>query len=152
MAIGSVSPTEWFLQHNLWSTSPRSGPCQCRTGRPPCSASRFCSATAFRKRSWRKPSPHEESEEEHFWDGGSAPKPPRFSAFAPGFLGREASCARALGIPAPESALGLRLRRALPSAQVRSVYQGNLQKETGRLHKKLDAPSTRGPSKPRRRT
>jgi len=29
-----------------------------------------------------------------------------------------------LGIPAPESALGLRLRRALPSAQVRSVYQG----------------------------
>jgi len=28
------------------------------------------------------------------------------------------------GIPAPESALGLRLRRALPSAQVRSVYQG----------------------------
>ena len=32
--------------------------------------------------------------------------------------------ARSLGIPAPESALGLRLRRALPSAQVRSVYQG----------------------------
>src|SRR5450631_4870599 len=28
------------------------------------------------------------------------------------------------GIPAPESALGLRLRRALPSAQVRPVYQG----------------------------
>src|SRR4029077_13229805 len=76
------------------------------------------------KRSWRKPSPHEESEEEHCWDGRSAPKPPRFSAFAPGFLDREASCARHLGIPAPESALGLRLRRALPSAQVRSVYQG----------------------------
>ena len=64
------------------------------------------------------------SEEEHFRDGGSAPKPPRFCAFAPGFLDREASCARAPGIPAPESALGLRLRRALPSAQVRSVYQG----------------------------
>ena len=35
---------------------------------------------------------HEESEEEHFWDGGSAPKPPRFIAFAPGFLDWEASC------------------------------------------------------------
>src|ERR1700719_3476315 len=34
------------------------------------------------------------------------------------------AAARHLGIPAPESALGLRLRRALPSAQVRSVYQG----------------------------
>src|ERR1700692_1761386 len=55
--------------------------------------------------------------------GGSPPKPPRFIAFAPGFLDREASCARAPGIPAPESALGLRLRRALPSAQVRPVYQ-----------------------------
>src|SRR5882762_11195961 len=42
------------------------------------------------------------SEKEHFWDGGSAPKPPRFIAFAPGFLGREASSARHLGIPAPE--------------------------------------------------
>ena len=56
--------------------------------------------------------------------GGSAPKPPRFTAFAPGFLDREASSARAPEIPAPESALGLRLRRALPYAQVRSVYQG----------------------------
>src|SRR5258708_3912737 len=55
--------------------------------------------------------------------GGAAPKPPRFIAFAPGFLDREASCARAPGIPAPESALGLRLRRALPSAQGRPVYQ-----------------------------
>jgi len=36
----------------------------------------------------------------------------------------ERRAALALGIPAPESALGLRLRRALPSAQVRSVYQG----------------------------
>ena len=55
---------------------------------------------------------------------GLCPLPPRFNAFAPGFLDREASCARAPGIPAPESALGLRLRRALPYAQVRSVYQG----------------------------
>lgn len=55
---------------------------------------------------------------------GLCPWPPRFNAFAPGFLDREASYARTPGIPAPESALGLRLRRALPSAQVRSVYQG----------------------------
>ena len=82
----------------------------------------------------------EKSEEEQIWDGGSAPKPPRFSAFAPGFLGREASCARPLGIPAPESALGLRLRRALPSAQVRSVYQGCKLKSVSHLHKRLDAP------------
>ena len=67
----------------------------------------------------------EQSEEEHFWDGDSVPKPLRFCAFAPGFLDREASCARAPGIPAPKSALGLRLRRALPSAQVRLVYQGS---------------------------
>ena len=76
----------------------------------------------------RRPRPErpefEESEEEHFSGWGAAPKPPRFFAFAPGFLDREASCARTPGIPAPESALGLRLRRALPSAQVRSVYQG----------------------------
>ena len=63
------------------------------------------------------------SEQEHFRDG-ALPQTPRFCAFAPGFLDRKASCARASGIPAPESALGLRLRRALPSAQVRSVYQG----------------------------
>jgi hypothetical protein len=44
-------------------------------------------------------------------------------------LDREASCARSLGIPAPESALGLGLRRALPSAQV----------QLSRLHKTLDA-------------
>ena len=45
------------------------------------------------------------------------------------------------GIPAPESALGLRLRRALPSAQVRSVYQGGkVTKRKGHLHKLLDAP------------
>src|ERR1700719_2764547 len=41
-----------------------------------------------------------------FGIGGSAPKPPRFIAFAPGFLDREASFARAPEIPAPESALG----------------------------------------------
>jgi len=63
------------------------------------------------------------SDEEHL-RYGALPHTPRFCAFAPGFLDREASCARAPGIPAPESALGLRLRRALPSAQVRSVYQG----------------------------
>ncbi len=40
---------------------------------------------------------------------GLCPKPLRFSAFAPGFLDRKASCTRASGIPAPESALGLRL-------------------------------------------
>jgi len=56
--------------------------------------------------------------------GGSALKPPRFIAFAPGFLDGEASSARAPEIPARESALGLRLGRALPYAQVRSVYQG----------------------------
>jgi hypothetical protein len=67
--------------------------------------------------------PREESEEEYFSDGGPSRKLPRFIAFAPGFLGREASSARRLGIPAPESALGLRFRRALPSAQVRPVYQ-----------------------------
>ena len=71
------------------------------------------------------------------------PQTPRFSAFAPGFLDRETSCARAPGIPAPESALGLRLRRALPSAQVRSVYQGYTFKKDGRLHKRLDAPRHR---------
>src|SRR6202165_625853 len=121
-----------------WSTSPRSGPCRCRTGRPPYSASRFCSATVFRKRSRCRSSQHEESEEEHFLDGGSTPKPPRLSAFAPGFLDREASCARALGIPAPESALGLRLRRALPSAQVRSVYHGyNVRKSVAVYTKSL---------------
>ncbi len=36
------------------------------------------------------------------------------------------SCAHTLGIPASESVLRLRLRRALPSAQVRLVYQGLL--------------------------
>ena len=61
------------------------------------------------------------SDQEHFSGWGRRPKPPRFIAFAPGFLDREASCARTPGIPAPESALGLRLRRTLPSAQVRSV-------------------------------
>ncbi len=35
-----------------------------------------------------------------------------------------ASATRHLGIPAPESVLGLRLRSALSSAQVRSVCQG----------------------------
>jgi putative transposase len=35
-----------------------------------------------------------------------------------------AKFSRTPGIPAPESALGLRLRSALPYAQVRSVYQG----------------------------
>ncbi len=49
------------------------------------------------------------------------------------------SYAHTPGIPAPESALGLRLRRALPSAQVRPVYQDALQNR-GRLHKMLDAP------------
>jgi hypothetical protein len=51
------------------------------------------------------------SEEEHS-GMGRCPKPEiwRFRARIPG--------------PAPESALGLHLRRALPSAQVRPVYQG----------------------------
>src|SRR5580704_17551087 len=87
------------------------------------------------------------SEEDHF-RVGALPQTPRFNAFAPGFLDREASCARAPGIPAPESALGLRLRRALPSAQVRSVYQGcKVRKNFSRLHKMLDtslARKTRG--------
>src|SRR5439155_6629457 len=74
--------------------------------------------------------------EEHFWDG-ALPQTPRCCAFAPGFLDRKASCARTSGIPAPESALGLRLRRALPSAQVRLVYQGWNRR---RLHNLLDAP------------
>jgi len=52
--------------------------------------------------------------------------PPNLRGFA---LSRQDSwtggrAALAPGIPAPESALGLRLRRALPSDQVRSVYQG----------------------------
>src|SRR5436305_11953110 len=76
------------------------------------------------------------SEEEQFWDG-ALPQTPTFCAFAPGFLDRKASCARTSGIPAPESALGLRLRRALPSAQVRLVYQGWNRR---RLHNLLDAP------------
>jgi len=38
--------------------------------------------------------------------GASAPKPPRFIAFAPGFLDREASFARSPGIPAPERRSG----------------------------------------------
>ena len=70
---------------------------------------------------------------------GLCPLPPRFNAFAPGFLDREASCARTPGIPAPEPALGLRLRRALPSAQVRLVYQVSI-KNYGRVHKTLDPP------------
>ena len=66
----------------------------------------------------------EQSEEEHFWDRGSAPKPPRFIAFAPGFLDRKASCARAPGIPAPSRRSGCVSAEPYPSAQVRSVYQG----------------------------
>jgi hypothetical protein len=79
------------------------------------------------------------SEEEHFWDGGSAPKLPRFSAFAPGFLDREASCARHLGIPAAESALEFHPWRPLPSGPL-SLSGMKSQKNYGRLHKKLDAP------------
>ena len=38
----------------LVSTSRRSGPCRCRTGRRPCSVSRFCWETVFRKTRWYK--------------------------------------------------------------------------------------------------
>ena len=56
---------------------------------------------------------------------GALPPNPEIFALSrqDSWTGRRAR-ARASGIPAPESALGLRLRRALPSAQVRSVYQG----------------------------
>src|SRR5450432_2599541 len=81
-----------------------------------------------------------QSEEAHFRNG-ALPQTPRFCAFAPGFLDREASCARAPGIPAPESALELRLRRALPYAQVRSVYQGCDVKKLAVYTKHLSHPS-----------
>ena len=90
----------------------------------PCSASRFCLGIACRPKRRPDHTMMKESEQERFWDGGSAPKPPRFIALRQDSWSERASCARPLGIPAPESALGLRLRRALPSAQVRSVYQG----------------------------
>ena len=82
---------------------------------------------------------NEDSEQERFLDG-ALPQTPRFNAFAPGFLDREPSSARAPGIPAPESALGLRLRRALPSAQVRSVYQGYTFKKMAIYTKDLTRP------------
>src|SRR5579863_9615515 len=58
------------------------------------------------------------------------------------WTGRRAA-ARHLGIPAPESALGLRLRRALPSAQVRSVYQGRVYKSLAVYTKNLTRPTSR---------
>ena len=70
---------------------------------------------------------------------GLCPLPPSFNAFAPGFLDRQASCARTPGIPAPELALGLRLRRALPSAQVRQSTRDIQLEKCGRLHKTLDS-------------
>jgi hypothetical protein len=53
--------------------------------------------------------------------------------------------ARSLGIPAPESALGLRLRRALPSAQVRSVYQGRKIRNVAVYTKHLTLPPKQAP-------
>src|SRR5579863_6372292 len=60
------------------------------------------------------------------------------------WTGRRAA-ARHLGIPAPESALGLRLRRALPSAQVRSVYQGRVYKSLAVYTKNLTRPGAPSP-------
>jgi len=79
-----------------------------------------------------------ESEQKRFWEGG-LPQTPEIFRFASGFLAREASCARPLGIPAPESALGLCLRRAQPSAQV--YTRDTMERNYWRLHKTLDARS-----------
>jgi len=56
--------------------------------------------------------------------GALPPNPRDFSLSCQDSWTARASLARPCGIPAPESALGLRPRIALSSAQVRSVYQG----------------------------
>src|SRR5580658_4245005 len=55
--------------------------------------------------------------------GGAAPKPPGFFALLPGFLGSGRDSAHTRRIPAAGSALEVRPRRALSSAQVASAYQ-----------------------------
>ena len=63
--------------------------------------------------------------EQSIWSWGRCPQTPGILRFCAGIPGTaRASHARPGGIPAPESALGLRPRSALSSAQVRSVYQG----------------------------
>jgi hypothetical protein len=72
---------------------------------------------------------------------GLCPKPRDLALSRQDFLDREMSCAHTPGIPASESALGLlRLRRALPSAQVRSVYQGCVYKTVAVYTKCLTRP------------
>ena len=56
--------------------------------------------------------------------GARPPNPRDFTLCRRDSWTARASWPRSGGIPAPESALGLRPRRALSSAQVRSVYQG----------------------------
>jgi hypothetical protein len=54
--------------------------------------------------------------------GGFAPNPPRFIALVPKWLDVQGRLSPPPGTSAPESALELRLRRALPSAQVSPAY------------------------------
>ena len=85
-------------------------------------------------------------EQEHFWNGGSASKPPRFSAFAPGFPDGGASGAR------PSESRPLSRRSGCVSAEpypplrsVQSTRDDELRKTGGRLPKTLDAPSIHRP-------
>src|SRR5579883_466857 len=61
--------------------------------------------------------------ERSFCIGGSAPNPRDFTLYRQDSLGAGTSCARSRRIPAAESALRLRLRRAVPSARVQPVYR-----------------------------
>ncbi len=56
--------------------------------------------------------------------GALPPNPRDFTLSRQDSWAARTSLARSCGIPASESALGLRPRSALSSAQVRSVYQG----------------------------
>ena len=78
----------------------KNGQCRSRIGKPPCKVSRFCSGTVYRPTRRPNRTMMKESEPERFWEGG-LPQTPEIFRFAPGFLAREASCARPLGIPAP---------------------------------------------------
>jgi transposase len=79
-----------------WSASRKSGPCRSKTGRPPYSVSRFCSAPAFQKRSRRKSPGEEEIGTRTFPGWGSAPNPEilRFRARIPGPGGETRSLSR----------------------------------------------------------
>jgi hypothetical protein len=62
--------------------------------------------------------------------GALPPNPRDFTLLRRDSWTARASWSRPGGIPAPESALGLRPRSALSSAQVRLVYQGRPWKKT----------------------